>query len=579
MHVSNVSRAAGSSAVASASYITSQKMRDERLGLTSYGYGRRERVEHVGTMLPAGAPEEWNDPERLFNAVEAAERRVDARPAKKIMVALPREFDAENRIRAVEDFIALNLACKGYAVTYAIHTDQQGNNPHAHILVANRRIDPKTGKWAAKSRSEFALDANGQRIPVIDPATGRQKVGARNRKQWKRVTVSNNPLDSKEFLEKLRADWATQCNLMLPDGVRIDHRSLEAQGIDRLPTIHEGYAARDITKRGGHSILTAINDRIRAANRHIADLKAKVREIGRQLERLTCQVCDDIGDAFDGMRIVRTRHPDRLLHDLNKPETTANVPVTVEQAKTAPEPAPETKKPQKTPQRAEQAQPTPEPTAKAEKPQDAPRKPETAPEEPRPAKPAPEPRKSDAPKTLEEQLEDAKRLRETIRQRLRDLPSADEVRVQEILEPAHDAALKAENANPFTRGLLRRKAEQTAERQSALRREALPWLEDTRIPATYAEIDAFHDRTDKAIADHVLQPYEERVRDIERQLVAAKVKARATEMLWEKGERTERKPIRTRGDLSSAFRAKLKENLRNAEESCQPQRPHRGHNR
>ena len=93
LHVSNVSRAAGSSAVASCSYITSRRMRDERTGEAFNGFGRRERVEHVCTMLPEGAPGEYLDPERLFNAVEMAEKRSDARPAKKIMVALPREFD------------------------------------------------------------------------------------------------------------------------------------------------------------------------------------------------------------------------------------------------------------------------------------------------------------------------------------------------------------------------------------------------------------------------------------------------------------------------------------------------------
>lgn len=65
---------------------------------------------------------------RTFHAIEAVERRMDARPAKKIMVALPREFDEADRIRAVEDFIAVNLAAKGYAATYAIHTDKAGNN-------------------------------------------------------------------------------------------------------------------------------------------------------------------------------------------------------------------------------------------------------------------------------------------------------------------------------------------------------------------------------------------------------------------------------------------------------------------
>lgn len=228
LHVSNVSRAAGSSAVASCSYITSRRMRDERTGEAFNGFGRRERVEHVCTMLPEGAPGEYLDPERLFNAVEMAEKRSDARPAKKIMVALPREFDARERFRALEDFISWNITANGYACTYAIHTDKDGRNPHAHILVANRRIDPKTGRWAAKSRSEFALDANGRRIPVIDPDTGRQKIGARNRKVWKRVNVSNNPLDSKEFLERLRREWADSCKRPAPRIRR--HRPSELQG-------------------------------------------------------------------------------------------------------------------------------------------------------------------------------------------------------------------------------------------------------------------------------------------------------------------------------------------------------------
>ena len=286
MHVSNVSHSAGSSSVASLSYITSRRMRDERTGETFHGYGHRERVLHVATLLPEGAPREWNDPERLFNAVEAAERRLDARPAKKIMVALPRELTGVQRIEAVESFIRRQLTACGYAATYAIHEDKAGNNPHAHIIVANRRISPTTGRWAAKSRSEFALDEHGQRIPVIDPETGLQKVGARNRKVWKRVTVSNNPLDSKETLELLRAEWARTCNRLLPEGIRIDHRSLEAQGTDRIPTVHEGYASREITARGGRSVLRAVNDRIIAANRLLDSIRERLRDLGRRLSQL-----------------------------------------------------------------------------------------------------------------------------------------------------------------------------------------------------------------------------------------------------------------------------------------------------
>lgn len=285
MHVSNVSRAAGSSAVASVSYITSRPMADERTGERYWGFGRRERVELVDVALPAGADRSWADPAVLANAMEAAEKRADGRPAKKIMVALPRELSTAQQARAVEAFIGQCLTARGYAAVWAIHTDKDGRNPHAHIIVANRRLGTN-GKWLAKSRSMFALDGHGQRIPVIDPATGEQKRRANGRLVWKRTTISDNPLDSAEELKYMRAQWADTCNRLLPDTTRIDHRTLEAQGIDRIPTIHEGYAAREIEQRGGISPLCEENRRIRQTNRLLDRLHSELAGLKTRLANL-----------------------------------------------------------------------------------------------------------------------------------------------------------------------------------------------------------------------------------------------------------------------------------------------------
>ncbi|NAA59634.1 MobA/MobL family protein, partial [Enterococcus mundtii] len=291
LHVSNVSRAAGSSAVASCSYITSRRMRDERTGEAFNGFGRRERVEHVCTMLPEGAPGEYLDPERLFNAVQMAEKRSDARPAKKIMVALPREFDARERFRALEDFISWNITANGYACTYAIHTDKDGRNPHAHILVANRQIDPATGGWARlKQRMEYVLDERGERVPLIDPETGRQKTDKRGRRQWKRTSVSLNPLDRKAKLKALRESWANTCNARLDETARIDHRSLEDQGSALEPTIHEGYASREMEKRGGRGDLCEENRRIQALNRLLDALRAMIGRLSDQAQGILTAV-------------------------------------------------------------------------------------------------------------------------------------------------------------------------------------------------------------------------------------------------------------------------------------------------
>ena len=272
LSVSNVSRASGSRATATLSYISGRRVHDERRGET-YDYGRKERVLRVGTLLPEGAPAEFADPAVLFNAVELHETGRTARPAKKIVVALPREFTPRQRVQALEEYIRENLNADGYAATYAIHEDREGNNPHAHILVANRQIDPATGGWARlKQRMEYVLDERGERVPLIDPETGRQKTDKRGRRQWKRTSVSLNPLDRKAKLKALRESWAKTCNARLDETARIDHRSLEDQGSDLEPTIHEGYAARAIERAGGVSERCEANREIRRSNGELVDV-------------------------------------------------------------------------------------------------------------------------------------------------------------------------------------------------------------------------------------------------------------------------------------------------------------------
>lgn len=283
LSVSNVSRASGSKATATLSYITGKRVHDERRGET-YDYGRKERVLRVGTLLPEGASAEFADPAVLFNAVELHETGRTARPAKKIVVALPREFTPRQRVQALEEYIRENLNADGYAATYAIHEDREGNNPHAHILVANRQIDPATGGWARlKQRMEYVLDERGERVPLIDPETGRQKTDKRGRRQWKRMSVSLNPLDRKAKLKALRESWAKTCNARLDETARIDHRSLEDQGSDLEPTIHEGYAARAIERAGGVSERCEANREIRRSNGLLTAIRT---ELGRIFDRL-----------------------------------------------------------------------------------------------------------------------------------------------------------------------------------------------------------------------------------------------------------------------------------------------------
>lgn len=303
LSVSNVSRASGSKATATLSYISGRRVHDERRGET-YDYGRKERVLRVGTLLPEGAPAEYADPAVLFNAVELHETGRTARPAKKIVVALPREFTPRQRVQALEEYIRENLNADGYAATYAIHDDGRGNNPHAHILVANRQIDPATGGWARlKQRMEYVLDERGERVPLIDPETGRQKTDKRGRRQWKRTSVSLNPLDRKAKLKALRESWANTCNARLDETARIDHRSLEDQGSDLEPTIHEGYAARAIERAGGVSERCQTNREIRRSNSLLTAVRA---ELGRIFDRLGELFAAKIGRLSDQAQGILT---------------------------------------------------------------------------------------------------------------------------------------------------------------------------------------------------------------------------------------------------------------------------------
>ena len=280
LSVSNVSRAAGSSTLATLSYITAQRARDERLGQTFYGFGRRERVEATGTLLPEGAVEDWRDPVALFNALETYEKAANARCGKKMIVALAREWSLETSETVLCEYIEQQLCRRGYAATYAIHTDAEGNNPHAHVLIANRVIKPN-GQWGHKQKKAYVLDENGERVPLIDKVTGEQKTDKRGRKQWKRRTVESHPLDEKDVLKDLRKTWADTANRYLDQANQIDHRSLREQGVDRLPTIHLGYASAEMIARGEPSERAQRAENIRKTN----DAIAEVGRIEAMIER------------------------------------------------------------------------------------------------------------------------------------------------------------------------------------------------------------------------------------------------------------------------------------------------------
>lgn len=281
--ISNVSRAKGSTSCATLAYISGEEIHDSRTGI-KYSYSRRERVLEVGTILPTSAPSGYADAETLWNAVENYETADNARTAKKIQVALPRELELSEQKTVVEEYIRQNLAQEGYCATYAIHDGGTRGNPHAHILVSNRTIDRK-GNWGVKRKMAYALDERGKRIPLLNE-DGTQRTDGNGRRQWKRVTVEQNKLDSKDFLLRLRKAWADVVNRYLSPSEQIDHRSNVARGIVDTPTIHEGYSARAIEERGGIAERCEINRAIRRENANRRQAQEEISERQANVDRM-----------------------------------------------------------------------------------------------------------------------------------------------------------------------------------------------------------------------------------------------------------------------------------------------------
>ena len=261
-NVKVLSRSKGRSSVQFSAYISGEKMYDERLG-ESFNHTSKEEVCYTEFSFADRVPEQIRTPDKFWNEVEQIEKTNDAQVCRTWEIALPKELTIEQNISWIQDYVK-ELIEKDHmpAVQWAIHNKE--GNPHAHIMAPTRDIKDN-GKWEPKEVKQYKLDEKGERIPILNP-DGTQKVDKQNRKQWQRETVKVNPWNSKQLLKQWRERAATYQNKALEmahQEVRVDHRSYKDQGIERIPTIHEGYQAR---KMGELSERVQMNNVIRQTN-------------------------------------------------------------------------------------------------------------------------------------------------------------------------------------------------------------------------------------------------------------------------------------------------------------------------
>jgi hypothetical protein len=227
--VSIIGRKNGGGVMGSAAYRAAEKLLDERTGKI-YDYSRRRGVLYKEIIAPQHAPAWVYDREKLWNAVEASEKRKDSQVAREIMVALPVELNASQRLKLVRGYILQQFIKAGMIADFVIHAPSRHGdqrNYHAHILLTMREITPegfgrKMRKWNAKACIY----------------------------QW-------------------RQGWEQHVNQALQQAgldCRIDGRSHANKGLDREPRLHLGHQATALERNGERSERGDANRAIEARN-------------------------------------------------------------------------------------------------------------------------------------------------------------------------------------------------------------------------------------------------------------------------------------------------------------------------
>ncbi|MAP24311.1 MAG: hypothetical protein CMM87_02095 [Rickettsiales bacterium] len=226
-HAGVISRSGEKSVSASAAYITGEKVVEERTGqLFSYprpeggvlaskilrpdGFIGYENVQSFVDVLEAnedriigGRFRGNNDPLRHQKSMERKEKLLaSASTGYECIIALPKELSTEEKIQLTEELARVLFVRNRLMVLYAIHDEE--NNPHVHMIASMRAIDEEGNFSKAKHR-------------------------------YPRHVLKEMRRSVAEVINDRCQEWGYN--------IRVDHRSLKDQGIERAPTKHRGWYA------------------------------------------------------------------------------------------------------------------------------------------------------------------------------------------------------------------------------------------------------------------------------------------------------------------------------------------------
>ena len=270
-HVDIVSRSKGASIIAKAAYNARDKLQDEYY-VKVHDYSKKDDLVFSKIFLPEHIPKEFSNREYLWNEVEKIEKSKNSQLARNLLFTLPRELSEKDRIKLISEFIEENFTSKGMIADCNIHNPMASDNeeqPHAHILLTLREIDEK-GNWKPKSRKEYILDKNGEKMKL---KSGNYKSRKVNLNDW------NEPDKAKEWREnfsKKANEYLARNNI----DKRIDPRTFEEQGREELPQVHLGTASYQMEKKGIQTERGNHNRKIIALNAEFKKLKKEIADIG-----------------------------------------------------------------------------------------------------------------------------------------------------------------------------------------------------------------------------------------------------------------------------------------------------------
>jgi Ti-type conjugative transfer relaxase TraA len=280
-----ISRANGSSAVAAAAYRSASRLEDERLG-RGHDFSNKSGVVHSEVMAPEGSPERWQDRETLWNEVELGEKRKDAQLAREIEFSIPREMNQAQGVELARDFVQAEFVDRGMVADLNVHWDVRPDGlakPHAHVMLSMREVEPE---------APGAPGAFGKKV-----------------REW----------NSTELLSDWRERWAGHVNERLAElgiDAQVDHRTLEAQGIELEPQHKIGPAGarrldrgedaerafdhREIARRNGEKIIAEPGVALDAITRQQSTFTD--HDLARFVHRHT----DDADQCAQAMSAVKT---------------------------------------------------------------------------------------------------------------------------------------------------------------------------------------------------------------------------------------------------------------------------------